>query len=901
VVVVVVECAGFAHSFSLYSHFLRYLWKMHFYSYVPHHINIPYIHMTISFCCFNIIIQLNEARYGVGLEYLQSPLGRHLAMQQEIELRRRQIEEENLLSEFEYQHQLRRLQQQQLQGQFMYGHPFPLSVMSDEYLLQQQQQLMLQDQMIAQQQMRAHMYQQRDQEELLSMLHLRGNNNNQEISPTDSPYYEEPLPGARQSASDIVELDESHSDISSASIPATSSPKATAKQKSHPIKDASPSKADPPPQRVSSLAIEKSSPENKSSSFVLESDGAQKSQESVKLPLNGIETPEMEKISYDTLIAATEPVGLTKSESDVAEESWSEEETEYAQDVTNPLISKKVEDNESSAGDTTKDDDGSLAKTTKEGTEDNDAGADVDKAVDIVLNFAHVNVTRDEIKMATKWSKQSQAFTATYQEISPEESPFISARMKFNIHSLPLEPETTGDSGSEGDVQVVEDSGFNYEAPENRNEACPLTAPQYVPLKPQTKFLPRVNEEGQDKWWPSNQAIRKERHKRGLPINEEDTDEEIDPTQPQPTVSFNKTGIRSSKRRMKSSVEPGVLEKLPHCKLYENYCDDEKKTFSPKFCCQTTETFPYKAMVCCSVCSTWRHVQCGGHYKPYSPDSTDPSNMLFIPICDICYLEKPFIMSNPDAEKRLDRQRVEHLRSCNATNAVMRQFAFSKHAGPYRWPLGNVFMTHLIGHTKSVHGRHEKSEKLWADMVERLGKTDIKARERLRVRTREFERIMLSVEDAEGVTDRHNMTLFLRNDVRKATPAGFENPRRNIFDPEDDLIGRTNPGVLFINGADSASSLKPKSTSLSGEVDAVMHGTNGLENGTNFTGRVPNNRNSGKKGDNEAGQICARQGCIQKPRFDSIFCSDSCGVSTVEADLLQTLEYASEMHPTSLR
>ncbi|KAK1744466.1 hypothetical protein QTG54_004999 [Skeletonema marinoi] len=60
---------------------------------------------------------LNEAQYGGGVEYLQSPLGRHLAMQQEIELRRRQVEEQHLISELEYQNQLRRLQhQQQIKG-----------------------------------------------------------------------------------------------------------------------------------------------------------------------------------------------------------------------------------------------------------------------------------------------------------------------------------------------------------------------------------------------------------------------------------------------------------------------------------------------------------------------------------------------------------------------------------------------------------------------------------------------------------------------------------------------------------------------------------------------------------------------------------------------------------------
>ena len=46
---------------------------------------------------------------------------------------------------------------------------------------------------------------------------------------------------------------------------------------------------------------------------------------------------------------------------------------------------------------------------------------------------------------------------------------------------------------------------------------------------------------------------------------------------------------------------------------------------------------------------------------------------------------------------------------------------------------------------------------------------------------------------------------------------------------------------------------------------------------------------------------CARLNCAMKPRFDSIFCSDACGVSALESDLLQTLEYANVIHPSFLR
>ena len=858
----------------------------------------PSLHVVLSF--HHIIIQIGESQYGAGVEYLQSPLGRHIAMQQELELRRRQIEEQHLISELEYQSQLRRLQQQQqLQGPFnMYGqHYHP--AMSDDYLLQQQQQMMLQEQ-IAQQQMRAQMSQQRDQEELLSMIH-RGNTN---FNPHDlPPHHTEPLPGSRLSA-EIADSEMRHETDSNLS-PAQSSLEASAEVAPPPKRKRSFSSGSSPSKKSPSPRKEKSPSPRKKSSPSKESDGAwQKSLKRAEPSENGIdEMPnDSNKISYSDLVAAEESTGVTE-----------EEAPEYDQAVSDTLPSTIVD--ESSTDSTPKADNKALIKKVREKLLGNAPNLpenekkdedDVEKAGSIVMNFLNVNVPPDEIKMATKWSRQSQVFTTTYQEISAEESPFISPRMKFNIHPLPLEPESTGDSDSDGDVQMIEDSG---EGSENRKEAAPLTAPQHVLLKPKTKLSPRVGREGLDEWWPTNQAIRKERRKRGLPVNEEDTDEEIDAKNPQPTVSFNKAGIRSSRKRLKSSLEPGVLEKLPHCKLYEDYCNDENKTnFSPKFCCQTTETFPYKAMVCCSICSTWRHAQCGGHYKQYSADNTDPSNMLFVPICDACHLEKPFfVSSNPDGAKRLDRQRTEHLRSCNATNAVMRQYAFSKHAGPYKWPLGNVVATHASGHIKSVQGRHEKSEKQWTDMVQKLGKTDMKARERIRVRTREFERLLFGVEDAERVTDCHNMSLFLRNDVARTNPVGFENPRRNIFDPEDDIMGITNPeeaSNLNDDAVGAANNLKPSPSSPVGDgLEAILSRTNNnMENGSNHTGRQPSQLSKARKGNaDETGQTCAREVCINKPRFDSIFCSDSCGIAIVEADLLQSLQYSSEMHPATLR
>ena len=122
---------------------------------------------------------------------------------------------------------------------------------------------------------------------------------------------------------------------------------------------------------------------------------------------------------------------------------------------------------------------------------------------------------------------------------------------------------------------------------------------------------------------------------------------------------------------------------------------------------------------------------------------------------------------------------------------------------------------------------------------------------------------------AEGVTDRHNMSLFLERDSGKPHPAGFEVTRRNIFDPEDDALCED-------EGAHT-SRLFPNEEKLVMESGIVL-------------------TNSKWTSD-----LCAKPGCEKKPRFDSIFCSDSCGVSTLEKDLLKSIRFASTIHPSSLR
>ena len=391
-----------------------------------------------------------------------------------------------------------------------------------------------------------------------------------------------------------------------------------------------------------------------------------------------------------------------------------------------------------------------------------DAALYDDEAVDIVLNFQRCVVPDSEVQQAEKWSKEKQP---------PESIPVISPVLKVDFPSLPIEPQVndleavcmgtvdTPQLATEDAMGGKSESILMTPSPTliGANESKDEDVIKFIGTKKKV-FKPKKCVMGQDVWWPSDECIRKERQKLGIKRDEEDTDEDDEASVDSVSgISFVKAGIESMKRRLMTSVEPGVLEKLPHCKLYDNFCKDTKKKL---FCCQTTEIFPFEHMICCSVCSTWRHAQCGGHYKRYTSESVDPSNLLFEPVCDQCYLEKDFVESNPVASARLERQRIEHLRRYNATNAVMRQVAFAKHSGQYKWPLGCVSTSHISGHVRSVQSRHEKAEKQWSEMATRLGNgQELKPRERQRVRKRELERLLAHVEDA-GKSIIHNPGLF---------------------------------------------------------------------------------------------------------------------------------------------
>lgn len=350
-----------------------------------------------------------------------------------------------------------------------------------------------------------------------------------------------------------------------------------------------------------------------------------------------------------------------------------------------------------------------------------------------------------------------------------------------------------------------------------------------------------------DTWWPSPQNVRRERRQDGE-TSDEDNFEETPRTTGHPThFRANERKIRS---RLANDVEPGVLEKLCHCRVHRIRSKQKKNTYTPElvYCWQVTELYPNDIMVNCSRCGTWRHAACGGHYKQYS--TRDNTKTPFVAVCENCHEEEVFLQGYPKAEQRIERQRMEQLRRALATSAVMRNASYSKHSGTYKWPLGSVSATHIGGHTRSVHARHDKAERQWADMANRLGKSfGSRPKDRVRVRTKELERLLVSIEDAESYTDRHNMMLFLLRDTARKVPVGYDDIPRNLFDPAEDEPAESDD-------------------------------------------RVNSEEGSG---------LCARKGCIRNHRFDSLFCSDACGVMALEMDLLRSLQDASDVHPSVLR
>jgi len=135
--------------------------------------------------------------------------------------------------------------------------------------------------------------------------------------------------------------------------------------------------------------------------------------------------------------------------------------------------------------------------------------------------------------------------------------------------------------------------------------------------------------------------------------------------------------------------------------------------------------------------------------------------------------------------------------------------------------------------------------------------------------------------------------LFLLNDTLKEHPSGFEKRRRNIFDPEEDESSSEVPdsAAALANGFHHSTAANSKE-----KLDASISGTE-AESTIDENSQDNDSCNDAKVD----GTLCVRKGCFNKPRFDSVFCSDACGVASLESDLLRTFHYTSDMHPSQLR
>jgi hypothetical protein len=398
-----------------------------------------------------------------------------------------------------------------------------------------------------------------------------------------------------------------------------------------------------------------------------------------------------------------------------------------------------------------------------------------------------------------------------------------------------------------------------------------------------------------DSWWPTVEKVKAERRALGEISDEDDFEESLHFSGGNRLFRANEKKIR---HRLATMVEPGCLEKLNHCRIHRVRTKDKKMSNSTPelvFCFQVTELYPNDIMVNCSKCGTWRHAACGGHWKPYS--TRDNCNEPFIAVCENCHDEDPFLRDYPRGKQRLERQRMDHLRRSLATTAVMRFASYSKHAGTYKWPLGSVSATHIGGHTRSVQARHEKAERQWAEMINRTVAAENgggKAKANSRIRTKDLEHVIVAIDDAESNTDRHNMMNFLLRDTSRDVPIGYANQPRNYFDPETEFNTPVAMQTATAHTEDAVISEAEREA-----FDGVA-GVNGSASGV----AEPDNLDGNETSDESSRRLqscCARSGCSKAPRFDSQFCSDGCGVSALESDLLLSFQDAGELHPSVLR
>lgn len=477
-------------------------------------------------------------------------------------------------------------------------------------------------------------------------------------------------------------------------------------------------------------------------------------------------------------------------------------------------------------------------------------------------NEGLVNLEQSMKNVDQKASRHYDSKDRPHKKLTESGKSIHSTTWLSSLPSLPIEPELNptktlvhGNSISETNRLLLP-----HEAPLDVKEPLFLS-----------KSLPNHSIDC-DPWYPSNKAILRERKTQGMI----DADKIIMTEVPIPD---GKVPISTSVHdRLKSNMEPGSIEKLPHCKLYEQMylSQNDENPRKPLFCFQVTEVHCKSMMVCCSKCSTWRHVQCGGHFSRTIPRREMSS---FNPVCDRCYAEEFVLEKYPQARSRIERQRIIHLRKTQTVGSVIRSAAYSK-LGSQNWPPGSVESSQMSSHKKSILTRFAKAEKQWDDMLVKLGLQERSGNKLAPLRSKEFERILQYLQDSEVKCDLHNAILFLQRDSQREHPTGHETPLFNLFDPEDDslrilILKEKNGSIDDINES-------------SDEENEIIGGENDLESTKDEKSK-------------DLAALCMRTGCKRSARFDSHFCTDACGILTMELDLLQTLKLAEQVHPSNLR
>jgi hypothetical protein len=430
------------------------------------------------------------------------------------------------------------------------------------------------------------------------------------------------------------------------------------------------------------------------------------------------------------------------------------------------------------------------------------------------------------------------------------------------LPTLPCEPEY--DMGK--DYDQVWDDHFPF-----------VTRPPLGPSAPcSTDTEDDIESSKADHWFPFDTALEK-------------------------NMSFaenEKVAHPSPDERLCYNVEPGAIEKLPYCKIHKKTSKEQgERAEEPLFCFQVTEMYCNNMILCCSVCSTWRHAECGGHYTFCPPRKCEEN---FKPVCDRCHKEKDARQKNMHVDKFLARQRDIHLRKTLTSMDLIRHASYSKHGLTSKWPLGSVMPGNIGVHCKGVQIRNERTEKQWADMLQRLeNNTTTSAKQR----SKDLQFLLNRLEEAEVKTDLHNMILFLERDGKKQHPVGFERPQFNFFDPAED---KSRLAFLNQDYSDDSSSLEEENS----EFESPSENEDFSESKQDgYTKKAVNNRNDVVLGRYKSSNIprktkleknCIREGCDRRPRFDSAFCSDACGVHVMQQDLLRSLNFVNDMHPCRL-